>query len=470
MANRIERDFLGEVQVPQDALYGVQTVRAMNNFPISGLRAHPALIWAMAIIKQAAAQAHLASGELPGQLGQAILQAAAEAAAGQHNDQFVVDVYQAGAGTSFNMNANEVIANRANEILGQPRGAYKPVHPNDHVNRSQSTNDVFPTAMRLAAIRLGKELDESLVALEKALQKKSAEFDGVIKSGRTHLQDAVPIRLGQEFGAYAAAIEKCRKRITRACEELHELGLGGSAVGTGLNTSLAYRGRVIEELRRLTGFELSKTGNYIELMQNTDAFVTVSAALRTLALDLIRICGDLRLLNSGPTTGLAEIELPAVQPGSSIMPGKVNPVMAEMMAMVCFQVVGHDATIALACQAGQLELNVMMPVMAHCLLSSMTILTNSLRVLTYKCISGITANTARCREYAERSLGLATALNPKLGYHQAALIAKEALATGKSIRALVEEKGLLTKEELDKILSPQGLTEPGMPGEGREER
>ncbi|NIM04982.1 MAG: aspartate ammonia-lyase [Armatimonadetes bacterium] len=459
MAQRIERDFLGEVRVPESALYGVQTIRATENFPISGLRAHPALIWATGIIKQAAAQAHLGAGELTEELADAISAAAAEVAAGKHNDQFVVDVYQAGAGTSFNMNVNEVIANRANELLGKPRGAYEPVHPNDHVNMAQSTNDVFPTAMRLAALRLWKDLDAAIAATKEAFKEKAREFDGIIKSGRTHLQDAVPIRLGQEFGAYATTIEKCRSRIGAACEALQELGLGGSAIGTGLNASPVYRKNVLEELHRLTGFDLRGAENYIELMQNTDGFVEVSSALRTLALNLLRICGDLRLMGSGPTSGLGEIQLPAVQPGSSIMPGKVNPVMAEMMAMVCFQVIGNDTAIAAACQAGQLELNVMMPVMAHNLLGSMTILTNSLRVMSERCIRGITANEERCRQYAERSLGLVTALSPQLGYHQAALIAKEAVSTGKSIRQLVEEKGLLSSEELERLLSPESLTE-----------
>ena len=464
MPDRSEKDFLGEVTVPQDALYGVQTMRAVRNFPISGLRAHPALIWAIGTIKQAAAQTHLSIDELNTEIAEPIKRAAAEVAAGQHNDQFVVEVYQAGAGTSFNMNANEVIANRANELLGQPRGSYKPVHPNDHVNRSQSTNDVVPTAIRLAALSLFGNLDAALAELEAAFAEKAKEFDRIIKSGRTHLQDAVPIRLGQEFGAYATAIEKCRGRIESACAELNELGLGGTAIGTGLNASPAYRKRVIEELRKLTRFDLRPADNYIELMQNTDSFVAVSAALRTLALDLLRIGGDLRLMNSGPTTGLAEIELPAVQPGSSIMPGKVNPVMPEMLAMVCFQVIGNDTTIALACQAGQLELNVMLPVMGHNLLQSMTILTNAVRVFAERCVKGITANPDRCRSYAEASLGLATALNTKIGYHQAALIAKEALASGKSIRQLVEEKGLLSAEELERLLSPDTLTEPGNPG------
>jgi len=463
MSERTEKDFLGEVRVPEEALYGVQTMRAVENFPISGLRAHPALIWAIGIIKQAAAQAHLAAGELPEELARAISQAAAEVVAGLHNDQFVVDVYQAGAGTSFNMNANEVIANRANELLGGPRGAYHPVHSNDHVNMAQSTNDVFPTAMRLAALRLRPDLEGAVAELQEEFKKKAEEFKGIIKSGRTHLQDAVPIRLGQEFGAYAHALSKCRARISRACQGLQEVGLGGSAVGTGLNASFAYCKKVIEELRRLSGFDLRPAEDYIELMQNTDAFVEVSAALRTLALNLLRIGGDLRLLGSGPMTGLAEIELPPVQPGSSIMPGKVNPVIAEMTAMVCFQVLGNDTAIAAACQAGQLELNVMMPVMAHNLLGSMMILTNSLRILSERCVRGIIANEARCREYAERSVGLATALGPKLGYHQAALIAKEALSTGKSIRQLVEEKGLLSAEELNRLLSPEGLTDPGVP-------
>jgi aspartate ammonia-lyase len=463
MADRIEKDFLGEVAVPAEALYGVQTARAVQNFPISGLRAHPAFIWAIGIIKQAACQAHRAAGEIPEELANAICQAATEVVAGTHNDQFVVDVYQAGAGTSFNMNTNEVIANRANEILGQPRGSYKPVHPNDHVNMAQSTNDVIPTAIRLAALRLEADLEAALVALEQVFADKAKEFDGIIKSGRTHLQDAVPIRLGQEFAAYGAAIAKCRSRIAQACAELREIGLGGSAVGTGLNASITYRQNVITELRNLTAFDLRPADNYIELMQNTDSFVQVSAALRTLALDLLRISGDLRLLSSGPTTGLAEISLPAVQPGSSIMPGKVNPSVPEMLAMVCFQVIGHDSAIAMACQGGQLELNVMMPLIAHCLQQSMMILTNAVQVFTTRCVRGITADSKRCREYAERSIGLVTALSPRLGYHQSALIAKEAAATGRSIRELVLEKGLLSAEELERLLAPETLTEPGIP-------
>jgi aspartate ammonia-lyase len=463
MTERTEKDFLGEVKVPQSALYGVQTLRAVQNFPISGLRPHPALIRAIGWIKQAAAQAHFAAGEMPREPAEAVIKAAGEVAEGEHNEQFVVDVYQAGAGTSFNMNANEVIANRANEILGQPRGAYQPVHPNDQVNMAQSTNDVFPTAMRLAALSLAPDLETSLLTLEKALRAKGKEFDRVIKSGRTHLQDAVPIRLGQEFIAYADAIKKNRSRLAGALAELRELGLGGSAAGTGLNASPAYRKNVIEELRRLTGFDLRPADNYIELMQNTDSFVQVSAALRTCALGIIRISGDLRLLSSGPTTGLGEIELPAVQPGSSMMPGKVNPSICEMAEMVCFQIIGHDTTIAYACQAGQLELNVMMPVMAHCLLSALTILTNAARILAERCVQGIVANEARCRQYAESSLGLVTALNVKIGYHQAALIAKEALATGKSIPALVAEKGLLSEKELARLLAPEALTEPGIP-------
>lgn len=463
MTDRIERDFLGEVSVPASALYGVQTARAIVNFPISGLHSHPALVWAIGVIKRSAAQAHAAAKELPDDIARAIIQAAAEIVAGLHTDQFVVDVYQAGAGTSFNMNANEVIANRANEILGQSRGSYTPVHPNDHVNMSQSTNDVIPTAIRLAALRLRPDLQNALDALQQTFATKAQEFDGVIKSGRTHLQDAVPIRLGQEFSAYAIAVGKCRTRIERALDELLEIGLGGSAVGTGLNASLAYRSGVIEQMRLLTGFDLRPADNYIELMQNTDAFVGVSAELRTLALDLLRVFGDLRLLSSGPTTGLAEIDLPAVQPGSSIMPGKVNPTMLEMAAMVCFQIVGNDTAIAMASQAGQLELNVMMPLMAHSLLHSMTIMTNCMNVVTERCIRGITVNAERCRAYAERSLGLATALSPRLGYHQAALIAKESAATGRSIRDLVLEKSLLSEDELERLLSAESLTEPGIP-------
>ena len=457
---RTERDSLGEHIVPAQAYYGVQTARARDNFPISGLHAHPELIRATALIKQAAAEAHLALGELDADRARAIIQAASEIAAGQWHDQFVVDVFQAGAGTSHNMNANEVIANRAIEILGGQRGDYSKVHPNDHVNMGQSTNDVFPTAMRLACLPMVGKLTASLLGLQVALARKGQEFDRLLKSGRTHLQDAVPIRLGQEFTAYALSIAKCVQRIESASKGLFELGLGATAVGTGLNTSQAYRKEVIARLRELTGLDLQPAQNYIELTQNTDAFLELSGALRLLVADLIRIANDLRLLSSGPMTGLAEIELPPMQPGSSIMPGKVNPVIAEMMNMVCFQVMGNDLTISLACQAGQLELNVMMPVMAFALLFSLEILTNAIKVLKNRCVEGITADERRCTEYLHHSLGLATALNPYLGYAKAAEVARQALHERRSIREVVLERGLLTAQQLDEILNPERMTEP----------
>src|SRR5438477_1183488 len=375
---RIERDSLGERELPADVYYGIQTARAIENFPISGWKPYPALVTATIQIKKAAARANSALGSLHTRIATAIESAADEVLTGKLRDQFVVDPFQAGAGTSHNMNANEVLANRAIELLGGERGDYSIVHPNDHVNMAQSTNDVFPTAMRLAALEEVSELISALELLAEALQTKSTEFDKIVKSGRTHLQDAVPIRLGQEFGGYATAIRKNADRIARAAEELKEIGLGGTAAGTGLNASAGYRKRVIEELSRVTNQPLRATENYFEAMQSMSPFVALSSAVRTLATDVIRIANDLRLLSSGPNTGLAEVNLPAVQPGSSIMPGKVNPVIAEMTDMVCFQVMGNDLVVATAAQAGQLELNVMMPVISFNLSMSLTILTNAL--------------------------------------------------------------------------------------------
>src|SRR6185369_2236176 len=373
-------------------------------------------------------------------------------------DQFVVDPFQAGAGTSHNMDANEVLANRAIELLGGSKGDYSVVHPNDHVNMAQSTNDVFPTAMRLSALDLTGKLLESLDGLAAVFRKKSDEFDDIVKSGRTHLQDAVPIRLGQEFGAYATAMTKNSKRISRPSEELREIGLGGTAVGTGLNAATGYRKQIVVELSRITGQKLAATEDYFEAMQSMSPFVALSGALRTLATDTIRIANDLRLLSSGPNTGLSEIRLPAVQPGSSIMPGKVNPVMAEMTDMVCFQVMGNDLVIATAAQAGQLELNVMMPVISLNLNSSLTILTNALTALGTRCVEGIVANEDRCRWYVEHSASLATALNPKIGYAKAAEIAKRAIARNKTIRETIEEEGLLTEQELSDVLNTRSMT------------
>jgi aspartate ammonia-lyase len=455
---RIERDSLGEREIAPDVYYGIQTARAIENFPISGWKPFPSLVTATARIKKAAARANSALGGLDKKIAQAIEAAAAEVLAGKFRDQFVVDPFQAGAGTSHNMNTNEVLANRAIELLGGEKGDYSIVHPNNHVNMGQSTNDVFPTAMRLAALELIAELLPAASALADAFRKKSVEFDSIVKSGRTHLQDAVPVKLGQEFGAYATAISKNVKRISQAAEELRELGLGGTAAGTGLNALPGYRRRVIEELSALTGEPLRPTEDYFEAMQSMSAFVFVSSALKTLAMDLSRIASDLRLLSSGPNTGLAEINLPPVQPGSSIMPGKVNPVIAEMTSMVCFQVAGNDLTIALASQAGQLELNVMMPVIAFNLLMSLTILTSDMKVLREKCVEGITANHERCHWYVENSVSLVTALNPKIGYARAAEIAKRAIAKGKTIRETILEEGLLGPEELAEVMDTYAMT------------
>ncbi len=459
---RIEKDSLGELQVPEQAYYGVQTARAVANFPISGLRPHPTFIQATAMVKWAAAQTNMSLKKLTPKIGKVIQQAAREVMAGQWNDQFVVDLFQAGAGTSHNMNTNEVIANRAIEIMGGQRGDYKLVHPNDDVNMSQSTNDVFPTAMRVAALLMLPKLMKAATLLEKALSAKAIAYDDVIKSGRTHLQDAVPIRLGQEFSGYARAIERARKRIAAADAGLHELGIGGSAAGTGINTHPHYQKKMVAALSKISGLSLTPSKNLFERMQSMADFVELSGSLRELAVELIRIANDLRLLSSGPRTGLAEIVLPPVQPGSSIMPGKVNPVMAEVTNMVCFQVMGNDLTIALATQAGQLELNVMMPVINFNLLQSLEILTNNLQLLTERCIKGITVNRERCRDYAEKSVGLATILNTSIGYEAAAVVAKEAAATGKSLREIIVARGILKADTVDKILDPTAMTEPSI--------
>ena len=460
LPTRSEHDSLGDVAVPRDAYYGAQTQRAVDNFPISGLRAHPQLVRATALVKLASARANVTLGKLDQRLAGAIERAAREVAEGGLRDEFVVDVFQAGAGTSHNMNANEVIANRANALLGGSRGIYDPVHPNDHVNMSQSTNDTVPAAIRVAALSMTPALFASLGALADALDAKSREFDHILKSGRTHLQDAVPVRLGQEFGAYAWTVRRDAARIDEAARYLREINLGGSAAGTGMNTHPQYAETVARELSAAAALELRPAGNLFSVMQSMSDFAHLSAALRTAALDLIEISSDLRLLSSGPRTGLAEIALPPVQPGSSIMPGKVNPVMPEMTAMVCFQVVGNDTTVALAVQAGQLELNVMMPVIAHNLLQSLEILTNAARALAEKCVAGITADEARNRMYFESSVGMATVLNPVIGYEAAAKVAQESARTGETIVEVVRRRGLLSEDDLARLFDPASLTEP----------
>ena len=460
METRQEKDSLGYVEVPATALYGAQTARAVENFPISGLHASPFLVRALALIKFAAARVNGDLNLITADQSRAIQQAAQEVLDGQHLDQFVVDVFQAGAGVSLHMNTNEVLANRASQILGGKLGEYTHVHPNDHVNYGQSTNDVFPTAMRLSALLALQELYPVLDSLADGLEAKSEEFDHILKSGRTHIQDAVPIRLGQEFAAYAVAIRRAGNAIAAASQDLRELGLGGSAVGTGINTHPQYRFLAVDLLAELTSEPLTAAEDMRYAMQSCAPMATVSGVLRTLALEVIRISNDLRLLSSGPNTGFREIDLPGLQPGSSIMPGKVNPVLPELAAMVGFQVCGNDAAVAMAVQAGQLELNVMMPTMAHNVLQSITIMTSTLRELDHRCIRGITANEARCAFYAQSTVSLATALNPYIGYAKAAEVVKESIATGRSIIDLVREKSLLTDHQIATILDARAMTEP----------
>ena len=471
---RIERDSLGEIHVPADALYGAQTQRAVDNFPISGLKPMPAFVWSMAMIKRAAAEVHRDLGLLEPDRANAVVQAAQEVIDGKWNDQFVVDPFQAGAGTSHNMNVNEVIANRATQILGGRIGEYL-VHPNDHVNMAQSTNDTIPTAIRLGALWRLDELVGVLQEFVDALNRKAAEFDDIVKSGRTHLQDAVPVRLGQEFGAYARAVERDIERIRYAAGGLSRLGIGGTAVGSGLNAHPEYHARMVEKLSSLTGLRLQTSDNLFESMQSMADAAAFSAFLRTLALTLIRIANDLRLLASGPATGLDEIRFPALQPGSSIMPGKVNPVMAEMLNMAMFYVVGLDTTVALAAQAGQLELNVMMPVIAHSLFEEMQIIIGAVRAFSDRAVKGLAANREKAEGWLSKNAIIVTALNPVIGYAQGAQLVKESLARDVSIRDLILEKtkaGALkhrdddhpvTMDEIEQVLGNlRRLTEGGI--------
>ncbi len=463
---RIERDPLGELPVPAGALYGIQTERARQNFPISGLRPLAPWVDAVVWIKKAAAVTHRETGRLAPDLAEAIVRAADEVLAGAHREHFVVDPYQAGAGTSHNMNCNEVLANRANEILGGRRGEYRPVHPNDHVNMAQSTNDVIPTAIRLAALHLLAPLLDSLDRLSRVLLAKGRAFDGVLKSGRTHLQDATPIRLGQEFAAYGRTVARNRDRLAQAADQLRDLGIGGTAVGTGLNAEPEYPRLVVLHLGAITGLDLREGEDRVQLMQSLGDVTAFSGALRTYAVDLGKIANDIRLLASGPRTGFAEIVLPAVQPGSSIMPGKVNPSIAEMVNQVCFQAIGNDVAIAAAAEAGQLELNVMMPMIAHNLIFTAHILGTASRVFAERCVAGIEADAAQCAYWLDRSPAIVTALAPKIGYAEAAKLAKEAVAKNVTVRQLVIDKGLLQGEELEAVLDLRAMTEPGVRGIG----
>jgi aspartate ammonia-lyase len=455
--HRLERDPLGEHAVPAGAYYGIQTQRAAENFPISGLRAPDALVTATILIKKAAAATNMAAGVLPHEIGRAIVAAADEILDGGLRDQFVVDVYQAGAGTSHNMNANEVLANRAAELLGGARGAYDRVHPNDHVNMSQSTNDVFPAATRLALLLSHKPLTDSADALRTSLEAKAREFANVLKVGRTHLQDAVPITLGEEFGGYAACIEHAAADLETASRQLMESNLGATAVGTRLNTPPGYAAAVVETLESYTGFPLRPAKNLFRVTQSMGDVVAYSGAMRRLSVELGKVASDLRLLSMGPRAGLGEIALPPVQPGSSIMPGKVNPSIPEMVNQVCYQVIGCDVVVAVASEAGQLELNVMMPVIAWNALHASRILRTSMDALRARCIDGISANAERARELLDRSTAVATALSPRIGYAATAEIVKEAVTSGKSVRQVVRERGLMSDGDLDRLLSPERM-------------
>ena len=461
---RIERDPLGDRAVPDAAYYGIQTARAVENFPISGLRAPASLVTATILIKKAAAIANAALKRLDPRVGTAITEAADEVLAGGLRDQFVVDVYQAGAGTSHNMNANEVLANRAEERLGGHRGEYRLVHPNDHVNMSQSTNDVFPTATRLALLLEHRGLVEAARALAAAFETKASAFAGIVKVGRTHLQDAVPITLGQEFSGYAACLERGAAGVAHAAGELKELNLGATAVGTGLNAGDDYARLAVSTLASLTGLDVVPAANRFRVTQSMGDVLAYSGAMRRLAVELAKIASDLRLLSMGPRAGLGEITLPAVQPGSSIMPGKVNPSVPEMVNQVCFQVIGCDTTVCAAAEAGQLELNVMMPVIAWNTLHSSTILREAMKALRTHCVDGIQADADRARELLDRSTAVATALSPYIGYAATADIAKESVKTGRPVRDIVLERGLLDAARLDRILAADAMTRPGIAG------
>jgi aspartate ammonia-lyase len=461
---RIEKDFLGEKEIPADAYYGVQTLRAVENFPITGYKIHEELIKALAIVKKAAALANVETKRLYEGNGKAIAEAAQEIIEGKWHDQFIVDPIQGGAGTSMNMNANEVIANRALEILGKEKGDYFCISPNTHVNMSQSTNDAFPTAIHIATLNMLEKLLNTMNYMRDVFDLKANEFDHVIKMGRTHLQDAVPIRLGQEFEAYSRVLGRDIKRIEQSRQHLYEVNMGATAVGTGLNADPRYIELVVKQLAEISGLSLVGAEHLVDATQNTDAYTEVSAALKVCMMNMSKIANDLRLMASGPRAGLGEISLPARQPGSSIMPGKVNPVMAEVINQVAFQVIGNDHTICLASEAGQLELNVMEPVLVFNLLQSINIMNNAFRAFTDNCLKGIEANEDRMKEYVEKSVGLITAVNPHIGYEVAARIAREAILTGKPIRELCLKYDVLSEEELDLILDPFEMTHPGIAG------
>ena len=460
---RLESDSIGTMAVPADAYYGVQSLRAKQNFPITGTKLHPVFIKNLAQVKKAAAITNFDAGLLTEDAANAIIKACDEVMDGKMEDSFIVDAIQGGAGTSANMNMNEVVANRAGELLGDTKGNYTMVHPNDHVNMAQSTNDVIPTAGKLTVLDLLTPLIRELYRLETALIDKSIEFDDVLTMGRTQLQDAVPIRLGQVFHGYASMVSRDRKRIEKSCREMYTVNLGGTAVGTAINVSDSYFSKIVPNLKMLTGYPLEQADDLFDSTENLDGFVAVSGVIKTCAVDLSKMCNDLRLLSSGPKTGFGEINLPAKQNGSSIMPGKVNPVIPEVVSQVAFHIVGHDTTITMAAEAGQLELNAFEPVVFCNLFDSITTLEKAIKTLIDNCITGITANRQHCKELMESSAGIATALCPYIGYKEAARIAKTALKTGKSVRSLLLEQAFITEKELEKILDPYLMTEPATP-------
>lgn len=464
MEIRLEKDSIGSKSVPAEAYYGIQSLRAAENFKITNLSIHPRLIKALAMVKKAAAISNKKIGLLAEKKADAIIQACDEVISGSLKDQFIVDAVQGGAGTSINMNMNEVLANRATEILGGKKGDYIEVHPNNHVNMGQSTNDVIPTAVRVAVIGMLEELIDEIEKLTSSFEDKAEEFNEVIKMGRTQLQDAVPIRLGQEFNAYATATKRDSKRIAGTIDDLKIINLGATAIGTGLNADLEYVNNVTEILNDITGRKLVQADDLIDATQNVDALVGVSSVLKTAATNLSKIANDLRLMSSGPRTGINEISLPAVQPGSSIMPGKVNPVIPEVINQIAFQIIGNDMTITMAAEAGQLELNVMQPVLIYDLFQSIEMLKNGIITFNNNCVKGIEANKARCKMLVENSVGIITAINPHVGYEAAARVAKKALAEGRSVREIILEEGILSEKELEEILNPYEMTEPGIAG------
>lgn len=464
MEFRVEKDSIGTKDVPENVYYGVQSLRAAENFHITGLNMHPEIINSLAYIKKAAAITNCEAGLLDKRRTQAIVQACDEILEGKFREDFIVDPIQGGAGTSLNMNANEVIANRAIEILGGKKGDYSVVNPNDHVNCGQSTNDVIPTAGKMTSLRLLKKLKKQLLRLHSALEQKADEFDSIIKMGRTQLQDAVPIRLGQEFKAYSVAILRDLNRMDKAMDEMRTLNMGGTAVGTGLNADESYLRRIVPNLSEISGMDLVQAYDLIDATQNLDSFVAVSGAVKASAVTLSKIANDLRLMSSGPRAGFGEINLPAKQNGSSIMPGKVNPVIPEVVNQVAFNAIGNDMTITMAAEAGQLELNAFEPIIFYCLFQSIDTIAYAVNTFVDNCVIGITANETRCRYFVENSVGIITAICPYVGYQKAAEIAKEAIKTGESVRKLIIEKGLLTKEQMDEIMDPVQMTEPGISG------